>query len=413
MRMAKTSDNRHGGSQSQAEREQPTGTRRCVHAVSDTHDGEEPLLAFFVPDLSVGGAEQVTVTIVNGLAERGDNVELLLSRFDGELRWELSDRVSVVELPPSRTSVLGVVTHLPALVSYIRRKQPTAMFPHLGHPSIVSLTASRLANTDTAVIPTHHSAFGVSADQSTKDRLVERLIPRFYPTADRIIAVSGGVAESITNRMAVDREDISVLHNPVDVESVRARAQQPVDHKWVEDEATDLVLFVGRLASQKELETWLRAFRRVHERHPQTRGVIAGQGPRREALLELRDEMGLSDVVSMPGYVDNPYRFMGQADTFLLSSRFEGLPTVLIEALACGCPIVSTDCPSGPREILDDGEYGALVPVGDEAGLAEAVNRRLTDPIPPDVLRDRADAFAPESVFDKYEQFLNVHVFSR
>jgi len=379
---------------------------------TDTAEGDLPLLSFFIPDLTVGGAEQVTVSIVNGLAERGHNVELLLSRFEGKLRAELSSEVRIVELPPSRTGALGVAAHFPALVTYLRRKEPAALFPHLEHPSVVCLTINRFLNVDTAVIPTHHSSFGESVDQTPKDRVVGRLIPQLYPASDWIIAVSDGVADSITERTPVGRDDLSVLHNPVDVDSVRRRAREPVDQKWIEDDDTDVVLFVGRLADQKNLETWLHAFKRVHDRNSRVRGVIAGQGPCHDELQSLTAELSLSDAVSLPGYVDNPYRYMGQADVFLLSSRYEGLPTVLIEALAVGCPIVATDCPSGPREILEDGKYGHLVPVDDRAGLADAVAETLESPRDPDALRARADDFSPESVLDDYEQFLEKHVVS-
>lgn len=377
-----------------------------------------PLLSFFIPDLTTGGAERVTVNIVNGLADRGYDVELLLSRERGELRSQLSERVSVVVLPPSRTPVLGVATHLPALFAYLRRREPAALFPHLAHVSVVSLAVKRFLDVDTVVVPTHHKTFGKLTDQTPKDRLTRLLVPRLYPTADRIIAVSGGVADSIAEGTSVDRDDVSVLYNPIDVESVRTRARERVDHEWIEDDETDVVLFVGRIAPQKDLETWLRAFARVHDRNPDARAVLAGtelkgSGTSREDLLALADRLGVGDAVSMPGYVDNPYRYMAQADVFLLSSRYEGLPTVLVEALACGCPVVATDCPNGPREILDGGEYGRLVPVGAADEIAEAVEAALREPTPSEALRARADEFAPAAVLDDYERFIEEHVVDR
>ena len=388
-------------------------TDRSTHVAgerTDSTDGDGPLISFFIPDLTVGGAEQVTVNIVNGLSARGHNVELLLSRTEGKLQSQIASHVRVVELPPDRTSVFGVAAHLPALISYIRRTKPAALVPHLSHPSIVCLTINRFLETETKVIPTHHSAFTPSTDQSRKDRIVNRLVPHLYPSADRIIAVSDGVADSIAERTPVNREDISVLHNPVEIESVQERAREPVDHRWVEDDDLDVVLFVGRIAEQKDLETWLRAFERIHESNPDTRGIIAGQGPHRDEILALVEKLALEDVVSVPGYVENPFRFMDQASVFLLSSQYEGLPTVLIEALACGCPVVATDCPSGPREILADGTYGKLVPVGDVTGLADAVSATLADPIAPERLRERANEFRPEAVFDDYEQFIETYI---
>jgi glycosyltransferase involved in cell wall biosynthesis len=377
------------------------------HSPDDAAGAAEPLLAFFIPDLSVGGAEQVTVNIVNGLAARGRNVELLLSRDEGELRTELNDNVTVVTLEPDRTSVFGVAAHLPAIVSYLRRRKPALFLPHLRHPSIVSLAVNRAFEPETKVIPTHHAAFGRSTEQTLKDRAVEQIVPRLYPAADGLIAVSDGVADGLTARTPVDRGDISVLHNPVDIAMIQQRAAEPVDYPWLEDDSTDVIVFVGRHTEQKALDTWVRAFRRVHERNPTARGIIAGTGPESEAIAELVEKLGLSEVIAMPGYIDNPFGLMSRADVFMLTSRYEGLPTVLIEALACGCPIVSTDCESGPREILANGKFGVLTPVGDEDGLATAVAQLLDAPPSAEMLRARAGDFAPDAVLDAYEAFLN------
>ncbi|MXR52998.1 glycosyltransferase [Halovenus sp. WSH3] len=370
----------------------------------------EPLIAFFIPDLTVGGAEQVTVNIVNGLAARGYAVELLLSRNEGKLRTELDDEVTVVTLQPDRTSVLGVGAHLPALVSYLRRREPALFLPHLRHPSVVSLTINRLFETETKIIPTHHAAFGQSTEQTVKDRVVESVVPRLYPAADGLIAVSDGVAEGLAARTPVDRKDISVLHNPVDVAEIQRRARQPVDHPWLEDDDRDVVVFVGRHTEQKALDTWVRTFQRVYEENPDARGIIAGTGPQSEEIADAIEAAGLSEAVTMPGYVENPYGLMSRADVFLLSSRYEGLPTVLIEALACGCPVVATDCESGPREILDNGKFGVLAPVGDERALATGVTELLDAPPATDLLRARAAEFAPDAVLDAYEQFIEEQI---
>ncbi|AAV44733.1 glycosyl transferase group 1 (plasmid) [Haloarcula marismortui ATCC 43049] len=393
------------------------GTGSAVSTVpeqdtSTATDGDRPLLAFFIPDLSVGGAEQVAITIANGLATRGYDIDLLLSRASGELRSELSEQVSIVELPPSTTPVVGVAAHLPFLATYLNKRKPAALFPHLEHPSIVSLAINRFLNTDTAVIPTQHSAFGHEVEATPKDQIVRRIVPRLYPASDQIVSVSEGVADSLTDRTPVERSDISVLYNPVDVEQIRERASQPVEHEWVEGNDRDVVLFVGRHARQKNLDGWVRAFEKIVNKNPDARAIIAGKGPCREQVQATVERLGLSDTVSLPGFVDNPYRYMRKSDVFLLSSRYEGLPTVLIECLAVGCPVVSTDCPSGPREILSDGEHGTLVPMDDIDGLANAVCDTLADPPDSDRLRSRADDFSPKPVFDAYEQFLEEHVFT-
>jgi len=390
----------------------PPAPSRSGSADGDVNGGKDRgYLAFFVPSLTTGGAEQVTVNLVNGLACRGYTVDLLLSRYEGTLTSQVADKVNTVNLRPCDPPVFGVASHVPALVSYLGRKEPAALFSHLSNVSVVCLAASRLAGVDTAIIPTEHVSFGVLPASSLKSRIVRGLLPRLYPRADRIIAVSEGVADSIADQRIVRREAISVINNPIDVEGIRDRAGLPVDHEWLEDDSVDIVLFVGRHEQQKDLDTWLRAFSRVHSWNPDARAVIAGEGSCRDDVRALADRLDVADFVSLPGYVDNPYGYMRRADALLLSSRYEGLPTVLIEALACGCPIVATDCPSGPREILAEGQYGRLVPVGDIERMADAVVATLDDPPEREGLMSRADDFRPERILDEYERFIQRHVF--
>lgn len=383
------------------------------HSAMDGIDQKNALLSFFIPDLTVGGAEQVTVNIINGLSERGYNIELLVSKRKGNLQSRIGDGVSVVELSPSNTSVFGVAAHVVSLARYLRRKQPAALFSHLAHVSVVCLAVHRITGTDTAVIPTHHKSYRITTNRSLKDRIVQGLVPYLYPSAIRIIAVSEGVADDIAEHTSLDRWDISVLHNPVHVDEVRERSRQSIEHEWLDDESIGVVLFVGRIEDQKNLKAWLRAFKRIHERNPDTRAIIVGKGSRHKSVSEFAERLGIDHIVSMPGYVENPYAYMRKASVFMLSSRFEGLPTVLIESLACGCPVVATDCPSGPREILADGKYGTLAPVGDIDGLVDGVIETLADPISEDLLEKRADDFAPDSVLDDYERFLETYVFKK
>ncbi|MFD1598148.1 glycosyltransferase [Halobellus rarus] len=361
-----------------------------------------------------GGAEQVTVAIVNGLSAGGHDVELVVSDLRGRLAEKISPDVTVTELGPILPG-LGIATHVPALARYLQRVQPAIIFPQMTHASVVCLAANRLVDVDTVIVPVKHCAFGESPSQTTKGRALEYLAIRLFPTADHVVGVSQGVLDSMVERMALDPAEMSVLHNPVDIGAIREQAASPVDHEWIEDDDLDVVVFVGRHEEQKDLETWLRAFAEVHESNPNTRGVLAGTGSQRERLLNLAETLGIGDVVSFPGYVENPYRYMYRASVFMLSSRFEGLPTVLIEALACGTQIVATDCPSGPREILLEGGgvCGRLAPVGDASGLAAAVLETLRHPLPEMSLRQRAADFTPEVVLGEYERFIERQVGGR
>jgi glycosyltransferase involved in cell wall biosynthesis len=263
------------------------------------------------------------------------------------------------------------------------------------------------------------------------------------------VAVSAGVADSVRAGTRVRADQVVVLHNPVDVAGIRAAAAEPLEEgvDWLDDPARDaiaaahlgpddptdptdesdrdrertptaetgsdpagtdgpLLFTVGRLEDAKDLPTLLRAFVEVRERLPTARLVVAGQGSRKDDLAALADELGIADSVRFPGYVDNAYGCMARADAFVLSSVHEGLPTVLLEALAVGTPIVSTDCPSGPREILVDGTYGPLVPVGDADALADAIVDTLATPPASGDLRARAADFATDAVLDRYGAFV-------
>ena len=361
-------------------------------------------LAFFLPSLTVGGAQRVTVTLVNELARRGYDVDLVVAYRRGKLLPAVSEAVTVVDLRTPTVPVVGLGASVPRLVSYLRSREPFALFSQMTYANVVALAAVRLAGTDVVSIPTEHNTFGEK--EGRKDELVDALAARMYGSADRLVGVSRGVVDSAVRRTTADDRRSVVLYNPLPVVEIREQAAGDVDHPWLADDDLDVVLSVGRLEPQKDLPTLLRAFARVNERRPDTRAIVAGKGSMREDLVRLSERLGLGDVVAFPGYVDNQYACMDRAAVFALSSRHEGLPTTLIEALACGCPVVSTDCPSGPDEILAGNEYGPLVPVGDDEAFAEALVATLDDPPPKSRLRGRADDFAVRTVGDDYERFV-------
>jgi glycosyltransferase involved in cell wall biosynthesis len=352
--------------------------------------------------MNLGGAQQVTVTITNGLAARGYAVDLVLARAVGPLLDRVDDAVRVVDLEIPAISGVGVLAAVPALRRYLRRERPDVLFAAMTNANVVGVLTRALAGVETRLVLTEHNTFGVRP--GLRDRVTAGLAAVLYPRADRVVSVSRGVADSVVSGTNVDGERVAVLYNPIDVEAIRAAAAEPLADAEAMD--GDVVFTVGRLAAAKDHATLLRAFRRVHERRPWVRLVVAGVGPKRAELEALADELGLADAVSFVGFVDNAYATMAAASVFVLSSKHEGLPTVLLEALACETPIVSTDCPSGPREILADGRYGRLVPVGDDAELAEAIVESLDAPTPAAALGTRAADFSLDAVLSEYESFI-------
>lgn len=335
-------------------------------------------LTIFVPSMRVGGAERTMVKLAQGLAERDYPVDVVLAEAEGPHLAEIPESVRVVDLKASRA-----VTSLPALIRYLRYERPEALISVMNHTNIIALWARLFTGIPKRVVVSERNTLSKSAQNAATWRawLMPQLIKRFYPWADGIITVSKGVGDDLAQVMGIPRERIQTIYNPVVTPELREKAQATLDHPWFKSGEPPVVLAVGRLRVQKDFSTLIQAFARVRQGRP-ARLLILGEGEERSALERLVRQLGLEQDVSLPGFVPNPYPYMTRTSLFVLSSRWEGLPGVLIEALYCGAPLVSTDCPSGPREILKDGEYGQLVPVGDVAALAQAIETSLTSKTP-------------------------------
>ncbi len=357
-------------------------------------------LAIFGPSLRDGGAEGAMVNLSRGIAERGYAVDLVVAQAEGPHLAEVAESVRLVDLKASR-----VLSSLPALVSYLRREQPEVMLSVMNHANIVALWARRLAGASARVVVSERDTLSSSARHasSQRARLMPGLVRRFYPWADGIIAVSKGVADDLARVSGIPRERIQVVYNPVARPELRKKAQAPLDHPWFVSDQPPVVLGAGRLRAQKDFATLIQAFAQVRQTRP-ARLLILGEGPERPALEALVRELGLKQDVSLPGFVTNPYAYMSRAAVFVLSSRWEGLPAVLIEALYCGAPVISTDCPSGPREILRDGQYGQLVAVSDATALARAIRATLDGKTP----RPSCESWFPFEIETVVDQYLNI-----
>lgn len=360
-------------------------------------------LSLFVPSMDAGGAERVMLTLASGFAGRGYGVDLVLAKAEGPYLAEVPATVRVVDLKARR-----VLSSLPALARYLRRERPAAMLSALSHANVVALWAGRLAGTKTRLVVSDHNAF--SRDLETPIIRRQKLMPTaarlFYPWADGIVAVSDGVADDLSAVARLRREDVATIHNPVALPGLPGEVREaPVEPTPFAQDGIPVVLSVGRLTVEKDLPTLIRAFSRVRAARP-ARLLILGEGAERPRLEALTRELGLDGDVSMPGFATNPYAHMRRSSVLALSSMWEGFGVVLVEAMACGCPVVSTDCPSGPSEILAGGRYGPLVPVGDEEALARAILRTLDAPPDPEQSRARAGDFSVDAAVDRYLEVL-------
>jgi glycosyltransferase involved in cell wall biosynthesis len=336
-------------------------------------------IAFFLPSLRGGGAERVMINLVDGITARGLPVDIVLAVAEGTFLDHLPPSVRVVDLRAGR-----VLRSFAPLVGYLRRERPRALVSSLTHANVIALVAAKVARRGTPVIATVHNTMSESTPQQRTlwRGLWPALVRTCYPWAAGVVAVSRGAADDLARTTGLPRDGIEVVYNPVITSSLMSLAQRKSDHPWLAAGQPPVILGVGRLTRQKDFPTLVRAFAEVRRRRP-ARLIILGEGEDRAALEALAAELGVAGDVALPGFSDSAATYMAGAALFVLSSAWEGLPTVLIEALAAGAQVVSTDCPSGPREILQDGQLGALVPVGDPAALAAAMAAALDRPAGP------------------------------
>jgi glycosyltransferase involved in cell wall biosynthesis len=327
------------------------------------------------------------VTLANALADRGYVVDLVLVSAEGPFLDEVSDAVRLVDLGCSR-----VRNSLPRLIGYLRRDRPRALLSAMGHANAIAILARKLSLVPTRVIVSERNHFSVAIAESgtAVSRFLERRIRKLYRLANGIIAVSCGVADDLATQTGLPRERIDVVYNPVPAPAMQSFSGKATDSRLARKEQGPLIVAMGRLVKQKGFSVLLRAFALLRTEQV-ARLVILGEGELRRSLEGEVEQLGLGCDVVLPGFINDPFPLLRGADLFVLSSFWEGLPNGLIQAMACGTPVVATDCPSGPAEILGNGRWGRLVPVGDANALAVAMAATLADKSHPDVLARAAD----------------------
>ena len=397
-------------------------------------------LAFLVRDFGGGGVQRSVLTLAKGFADRGDDVDLVTCSDKGPLADLVPSSMRLVVLPPgardwSRLLPLAAdpgalatvapamlskgrpsptIRHLGALVGYLRRVRPDGLVSGLTQLNLEAVWAMRLAGWQGRMILSERVHFSQAlADSSAwRRRHLPGLVRRTYPHAHAIVAVADALADDLCAGTGLPRHRVATIYNPVVGTDIETQAAEPVGHAWFADRTRPVVLAAGRLTEQKDFATLIKAFALARRQQPM-RLVILGQGERPEAtaaakarLRALAAERGVAGEVDLPGFVANPFAYMARAAVFALSSRVEGLPGVLIQAMACGCPVVSTDCPSGPREILDHGRFGELVAVADPVALADSLLRTLHAPVRCQQLQARARLFSVERAVSAYARLL-------
>ncbi|MEE6161778.1 glycosyltransferase [Cylindrospermopsis raciborskii DSH] len=359
-------------------------------------------ITLFLPSLKGGGAERIMVYLANGFAQRGFAVDLVLVKAEGPYLPLVSDQVRVIDLNCPR-----VLASLPSLIRYLKIEKPHAILSTLDHANVIAIIARALTRGSQKIAV--RVASNISTTQrhtkSIQARLTAGLVRYTYNWVDQVIAVSQGVAEDLVKSHNIPHNQVTTIYNPAITPQLLDGIQEPFNHPLFAPGNLPVILGVGRLTEQKDFTTLIRAFAHLNQHHS-ARLMILGEGEDRAKLESLVKTLDLEQQVSLPGFVDNPFPYMKQSSVFVLSSCFEGMPNALLQAMACGTPVVCTDCPSGPREILEDGKWGQLVPVGDVEAMAKAILASLQGETQRPSMEILETRFGLDTIVDQYLSIL-------
>jgi glycosyltransferase involved in cell wall biosynthesis len=356
--------------------------------------------AIYIHDLSPGGVERQSLVLAKELQLRGLDVVLVVHQMRGELIPMLPAGIPVVNLDSART-----LQDIFRLRRFLLERQPDIFMANVDHNNIAAAMANALTRTATKLVIVQHNPLsaGFHATVNWKHRVVPASYRALASGIDHAVAVSDGIARELVGRAGLPAAKVSTILNAVIGEDFEDRANAAVQHPWLANKDRPVFVTAGRLVEMKDQRTLLRAFA-LHVREHPSRLILLGSGPMLNELRDLAASLGIADDVAFTGFVRNPLPYMRAADAFVLSSRSEGFGNVLVEAMGCGTPIVSTDCPHGPADILAGGKYGILVRPRDPAALAPAFSRILQErgQWPKDRLKARAGAFTYEACADSY-----------
>lgn len=352
-------------------------------------------LGLFLPSLAGGGAERVFVELANNFTAQGVAVDLVLASASGPYVREISGAVRVIDLKCG-----GVLRAIPGLARYLARERPEALLSALDHANVAAVLARLISRSPTRCVVSMRSVPRTVYREapSVRGRVLLQLMKVIYPLADAIVANSHSVAADLTALLGSER-NITVIYNPLDMDRVERLSREDVGHPWAA-EGPPIILSVGSLTGLKDFPTLVRAFARVRSQR-QCRLVILGEGPERQPVESLLRELGVQDDAYLPGFIGNPFPWMRCARVFVSSSLTEGCPNALMQALACGMAVVSTDCAGGSAEVLEHGKWGRLVPVGDWQAMAGAIAATL-DTASSAHTQERAFDFAHDRILPRY-----------
>ncbi|QMU31174.1 glycosyltransferase [Adhaeribacter radiodurans] len=361
-------------------------------------------ICFFPGTLALGGIGKIFVNLIQEYAGRGVDVHVFLTKKEGEFLSQLPPNVQVFE--GSGRALTSIVS----FIQYLRREKPEAVLSAREFLNIINIFCCLFTfNKTKPVVSLHTNQTAENAAEPNNPSLYKNpyfltLAKVLYKIPEKIVAVSGGVADDFSYRMGVDRKKMKVIYNPVYSPTQEDIIPNTLLHNFLSDNRK-FIIGVGRLTPQKDWPNLLKAFSLVREKMDVSL-VILGEGSLRQELEELIEELSLQGHVLLPGFVNNPSYYVKKASAFVISSKYEGFGNVIVEALGVGTPVVSTDCPSGPSEILEDGKYGKLVPTEDPVALATGIIETLNISHNSEVLINRAKDFSVPRIADEYSNYI-------
>ena len=362
------------------------------------------LVAVHLPNLNGGGAEKVAIILCEQLHLRGYKIDLVVGTARGEYVETIPAGINVVDLGAPRTW-----KSITALRKYIEKSRPAAIIANVGPQNISAVIANALSQKKTNVFAVQHSSLThQSRDHPSWQMRAMPILYRFVlPFSSGVVAVSHGVAEDLIEKAHIPRNLVKVIYNPI-TSPTKEQYEGPISIPEFFDGQEPVIAALGRLVPVKDFTTLIKAVHLINQTTFPTRLLVMGNGPMREQLQMLVESLNLSERVRILPFSSNPYPYLKEASVTVMSSRYEGFGNVLVESMACGTPVVSTNCPFGPAEILENGKYGHLTPVGDVEALAEAIVATIRNPISADVLKSRARTFEPSAAVESYIRLLRL-----
>jgi glycosyltransferase involved in cell wall biosynthesis len=362
-------------------------------------------ICVLTPRYAIAGVPLAQIRFARALTKRGHDVDLVIGYVDPQYEFPGAPDINVHVW--NQRKVRGMLF---PLVRYLRSTKPDVVFSAEDHLNAIVLFAAIVSGAkakisgSSRVLPTDRNAY--SNKFLSKGWLLKQFMKSVMWRADALTCVSKDMVEHY--RRIFDSPPHVCVYNIIDDKQSRVRMQEPVEHEWFLRKECPVVIAAGTMTTRKGFADLVQGIKVISYRR-RVRLVILGEGRLRAELEALVLNLGLSELVWMPGNVANALKYFAHADVFVLSSYAEGLPNVLVEAMMCGCTPVSTDCPTGPREVLQDGKYGYLVPMRDPEAMAAAIERALDNPIPRSLLEEAVRPFEEETVLNRHFEVLGLH----